>query len=293
MQLMRPAIAVLHYNKIQLTTCCLDSLLSSDVAPERIYCLDNGSESSVFDRLTARYPGINHHRLEKNRGFSGGFNAVLRQVFSGDHTLCLFLTNDTVFHPDADQRLAVTLQSFSAGMAAPCIRYLSRPDSIDSLGAFFDSRTASLQHYHETGLPPLLEPGKDYIPGTALAITKHAFDTLNGADEQFHTYWEDVDLCFRAARAGIHLARCPDARIDHGVGRTCHKKPFYTSWLFQRNRLIFCRKHLRDSRLRNAESVIREDWRIMREKNVRRGDTVRLAYLDELFELLETHPKSV
>ncbi len=283
-----PAIAVLHYNKIRLTCACLDSLLSNGIAPERIYCLDNGSEISVYLQLTDRYPDIHHIRLESNRGFSGGFNAVLRHVFlNGRHT-CLFLTNDTIFHADADRRLVDALEAHSAGLAAPCIRYLSRPDSIDSLGAFFDARTASLSHYHQIDLPPLLQPGKDYIPGTALAITARAFESLNGADEAFHTYWEDVDLCFRAANIGIDLARCPEARIDHGVGRTCHKKPFYTTWLFQRNRLLFCRRHLRGDDLQHAETVIRSDWNKMRIKTTERNDRTRLSYMEQLFALLDT-----
>ncbi|MGB3974857.1 MAG: glycosyltransferase family 2 protein [bacterium] len=285
-----PAIAVLHYNKIRLTCACLDSLLFNNVSPERIYCLDNGSKPSVYRQLTESYPGMHHVRLESNRGFSGGFNSILSHVFSKGHRTCLFLTNDTIFHAEADRQLADILEVHSAGLAAPCIRYLSQPNSIDSLGAFFDARTVSLNHYHQIDLPPLLQPEKDYIPGTALAITSQAFKILNGTDERFHTYWEDVDLCFRAAGIGIRMARCPKARIDHGVGRTCHKKPFYTTWLFQRNRLLFCRRHLQGDDLHHAEMVIRSDWRKMHEKSLERVDSTRLAYMMKLFDLLNTQP---
>jgi GT2 family glycosyltransferase len=284
----RPGIALLHYNKIRLTKTCLDSLLAAGVDSGRIVCLDNGSDASVVPELQKHYSGVTHHRLEENRGFSGGFNAALKQVFARGYLSCLFLTNDTVYHVGADQILADALEKNSAGMAAPCIRYAKKPEHIDSFGAFFNAENASLGHYHEIQLPLVLDPMKDYIPGTALAMTAQAFDALEGADESFHTYWEDVDMCFRAHHAGIPLIRCSDARIDHGVGKTCHKKPFYTTWLFQRNRLIFCRRYLSGTLLENAEICIRTDWQRMVRTAMLRNDPKRLSYISELLSLLDT-----
>lgn len=283
-----PGIAVLHYNKVNLTVQCVDSVLNAGMPDDRVFCLDNGSDPAVYQKLTDRYPQIRHHHLETNRGFSGGFNAALTCIFEAGFEIAVFLTNDTIFHPGADAALADALGSTGAGMAAPCIRYVSNPDRIDSLGAFFDPVSASLQHYHEIDLPELLKPGKDYIPGTALAITRTAFETLRGADESFHTYWEDVDFCFRAHEAGIRLARCPDARIDHGVGRTCHKKPFYTTFLFQRNRLIFCRRHLSGAMLEQAETVIRADWTRMLQTSQEKNDRNRMDYLEQLMGLVDS-----
>lgn len=282
------AVAVLHYNKIRLTRRCLDSLGRAGLAPERIICLDNGSMRDVARDLAREYPDIQHHRLEKNRGFSGGFNAALTRVFADGADVCVFLTNDTVFHGGADRHLVRAVAKNNAGMAAPCIRYLSNPDAIDSLGAYFDAETASLAHYHRQDLPPILVPDRDYIPGTALAVTRDAFMTLGGADESYHTYWEDVDMCFRAHAAGIPLVRVPGAQIDHGVGQTCHKKPFYTMYLFQRNRLTFCRRHLTGKVLARAERLIRADWTGMRREKAKRGDTRRLNYLNELLSLFDT-----
>ncbi len=282
-----PGIALLYYNKIRLTKTCLDSVLSAGVEPDRVHCLDNGSDLAVYSELKQDYPEIHHIRLESNCGFSGGFNAALKYVFTREFSSCLFLTNDTVFHADADQILANALKKESAGLAAPCIRYAKKPDQIDSFGAFFSADNASLGHYHETQLPPILDFEKDYIPGTALAMTAEAFDTLGGVDDTFHTYWEDVDMCFRAHRANIPLIRCSNARIDHGVGRTCHKKPFYTTWLFQRNRLIFCRRYLSGNMLQNAEACIRKDWQHMHESALKKNDQKRLSYICDLLSFLD------
>lgn len=283
-----PAIAVLHYNKINLTVRCLDSVLGAGIPDDRVFCLDNGSDPAVSRSLAEKYPRIRHHRLETNRGFSGGFNAALTEAFGSGYETAVFLTNDTVFYAGSDTALALVLTSADAGIVAPCIRYLSKPDRIDSLGAWFNPVSASLQHYHDPDLPELLQPGSDYIPGTALAITRSAFEMLQGADESFHTYWEDVDLCFRAHKAGIRLARCRDSRIDHGVGQTCHKKPLYTTYLFQRNRLEFCRRHLEGKALKQAETIIHSDWNRMLQSAHEKEDRKRIGYLEELIKALNT-----
>jgi len=279
------AIVVLYFNKVRLTDRCLNSLLDAGVSSDRIYCMDNGSEPAFADKITNGFPELNHHKLKKNQGFSGGFNAALNQVFHDGYDQCLFLTNDTIFHRNTDVFLSNCLNELAAGMVAPCIRYLSNPDKIDSLGAFFRKETANLGHYHEYELPVFLQPDTDYIPGTALAITKKTFEILQGTDESFHTYWEDVDLSFRASAAGIKLARCPRARIDHAVGQTCHKKPFYTTYLFQRNRLKFCRNHLRGMDLQNAENLIRLEWLAMLRQKQEKGDLRRVNYIEELLTL--------
>ena len=283
---MKPGIALLHFNKIRLTRRCLDSLLSSDVEPERIVCLDNGSQDTVTSELRKEYTQVQHIKLRDNKGFSGGFNAAVQAVFKAGFNPCVFLTNDTVFRTGADILLADALRNNKAGLAAPSIRYLSNPDNIDSIGAFFSPETASLGHYHDRDLPVVLNPGVDYIPGTALAITRDAYQVLNGVDEGFHTYWEDVDLSFRAAEADIRMIRCYESLIEHGVGQTCHKKPFYTTYLFQRNRLLFCKKHLRGAQLKTAIQIISKDWQAMYHDKRSKGDQRRTEFLVDLLSLL-------
>lgn len=284
------AIAVLHFNKKKLTHRCIksvaESISSGTILPSQVFCLDNGSLPDVTDEIISTYPMIQHRKLDENSGFSGGFNAALSMVFDAGFDRCLFLTNDTVYQAGTIQIIEKAMLDDDAHIAAPSIHYLAKPHQIDSIGGFFSAETASLNHYHQSELSQRLNPDCDYIPGTALAITCHAFQVLGGADESFHTYWEDVDLSFRAHRLELRLIRCDGAKILHGVGQTCHKKPYYTTYLFQRNRLKFCRRHLTGETLVRAEAQIRKDWEVMKRKRRAVNDTRRLRYLDQLFELL-------
>ena len=282
------AVVVLYYNKIRLTGRCLRSILEAGYSPGQVYCFDNGSKPEHFAELKNAFPTVQHMRTEQNHGFSGGFNRALNWVFSSSSlTSALFCTNDTVVHARALEECSKIAKKTGAGAVAPCITYLSHPGSIDSIGAYFNPISCTIHHYHDREMPPLLDREKDYIPGTALWIHRDAFEELGGADESYHTYWEDVDLSFRAHKKNIPLARCYTADIGHGVGQTCHKKPLYTTFYFQRNRIRFCKRFLSGDALENALRLIHGELLASGTRWQEKQDKRRLDYLQQLLEELE------
>jgi GT2 family glycosyltransferase len=285
-------IVVLYYNKARLTRRCLDAILEAGYPAEIIYCFDNGSQKEVFGELSAEYPGLHHQRCRENGGFSKGFNLSLRWVFEMGFESALFLTNDTVITSGAVEALMKTGADTRAGMVAPRIAFLSDPEKIDSIGGYFDDEVFNLGHHIETGLQAMLDPARDYIPGTAVWVRRDCLEALDGTDESFHMFWEDVDLCFRAHRQEIPLARCYEARILHGAGQTTRKKPLYTTYYFHRNRIRFCARYLSGDKLEKALVHIEEELR--RQEHVRRqqGDTTRLNYFDQLFSELHSARKA-
>ena len=278
------AVVVLYYNKIRLTTGCIQSIADAGYPPQQVYCFDNGSKPEIYNQLTQAFPLCHHLRIEENLGFSGGFNRALEWVFSSGLSSALFCTNDTLIEPGAAEECESTALRTGAGMAAPLVTYLSRTEVIDSTGAYFNAHSGTIHHYHEYGLPDILDPRKDYIPGTAVWIHRDAFKELGGTDESFHMYWEDVDMCFRAHQKGIPLARCYNARLKHGGGQTCRKKPLYTTFYFQRNRIRFCRRYLEGD---TQEKVLRLIQKELTELGIQwnqKGDNRRMGYLKQLQE---------
>lgn len=55
----------------------------------------------------------------------------------------------------------------------------------------------------------------DMVSGACFAIGREAFDELGGFDERFFMYFEDADLCRRAAVAGMPIRYVPDAVVTH------------------------------------------------------------------------------
>jgi len=281
------AIAVLHFNKIRLTVNCLESILAAGYPPHLVYCFDNGSDPDVFQQISTAFPLYNHRRCDENHGFSGGFNRALEWIFSEGFESVLFCTNDTLVEPGALGKCAETAENTGAGMVAPLITFASNYSHIDSSGAFFQPSDGTLHHYHDLSLPTLLDPSKDYIPGTAIWISKHAFRELGGIDESFHMYWEDADLCFRAHQKGIILARCYNASIRHGGGQTCRKKPLYTTFYFQRNRIRFCKRYLKNEEREGVLQSIHSELTSLKNQWEQNNDTQRLGFFTLLMEELE------
>jgi len=282
------AIIVLSYNKIRQTKECIDSIILSGYDCKNIFCFDNGSKREVFDELKMLYPDINFKRIEQNRGYSGGFNESMKWVFSLGYNASLFLTNDTRIFSDTLFEILRTAEQTDAGIIAPSIYYLLKSDIIDSTGGYFDPQKGSLYHYKDINASLILDRKMDYIPGTALWIKKPVFEILNGIDESYHTYWEDVDLSFRARKKGIILARSKNAKILHAVGKTCHKKPEYTTYYFQRNRIKFCKTHLKGEILNKCLLAIEQDLLEIKQKLEIKKDTRRLDYINKVLIKLNT-----
>jgi N-acetylglucosaminyl-diphospho-decaprenol L-rhamnosyltransferase len=59
-----------------------------------------------------------------------------------------------------------------------------------------------------------------WTPGAALLFRREVLQTVGIFDEEFFMYFEEVDLCLRAARAGIDCWYVPTARVIHLVGQS-------------------------------------------------------------------------
>ena len=91
-------------------------------------------------------------------------------------------------------------------------------------------------------------------------------------------------MSFRAHGKNIPLARCYQANIGHGVGQTCHKKPLYTTFYFQRNRIRFCKRYLSGTALNKTLHGILQELQQSGERWQEKGDTRRLNFLEQLME---------
>lgn len=216
-------ISVLSYNHPELTAKCLRSVLQ--FAPSHnVFLTHNGSLEKHVAELKRQFPAINHIVVAENKGYTGGANAALTETLKHYETV-LFLTNDT----EAISLPAVAPKNFSS------IKLLRRnSEEIDSVMGALNPRTGKLKHLKK--LSDHHPRDITYIPGTAFWINQETFKALQGFDERFHTYWEDVDFSIRAHQQKIPVSYDETTVFRHKIGKTCHKDRFYTYELFQRNR---------------------------------------------------------
>ncbi|MFZ3229134.1 MAG: glycosyltransferase [Pseudobdellovibrio sp.] len=222
-------ILILSYNHPNLTALTIKSVLDLNFPAEKIALVHNGSLLQHTEALQLQFPQINHLVMPVNKGFSGGANFGLSEIFKQTDSI-LFLTNDTeVIH------LAKNFQKNYDFFSVLILK--RKTNNLDSCLGTVNLKTGRLTHIKSMLIKPVNSLFiKTYIPGTAFGITKTVFQRLNGFDENLHTYWEDVDLSLRAHQQNIIISQSSDFKVKHKIGKTCHKDRFYTLFLFQRNR---------------------------------------------------------
>ena len=85
------------------------------------------------------------------------------------------------------------------------------------------------RHFHLDDVPPVEPVRADWMLGGFLLLRRTMLDELGGFDEGFRLYGEDIDLQYRAARAGWECWYVPGAVVRHEHHAVTDK-----SWLTRR-----------------------------------------------------------
>jgi hypothetical protein len=60
----------------------------------------------------------------------------------------------------------------------------------------------------------------DWVSGAAFFMPRELFRKLEGFDEKFFMYFEDIDLCKRTRQFGSSIKTCPEIRVTHLGGKS-------------------------------------------------------------------------
>jgi hypothetical protein len=111
------------------------------------------------------------------------------------------------------------------------LRYLFRPFERQGAHYLLDERPAE----------PVLA---DWMLGAFLLYRREMLEELGGFDEKFRLYGEDIDLCYRAAKAGWERWYVPEAVVQHRYPAVIDRRLLTRRTLWHwRGILRFVRKH--------------------------------------------------
>ncbi len=85
------------------------------------------------------------------------------------------------------------------------------------------------------------------VPGTAMLCDLRLYRAIGPFDPDFFAYWEDIDYCVRAHRAGFACRGVEGAAILHESSGGRHGRSPTFCYYMVRNEGLFVRKHLRGS----------------------------------------------
>jgi len=70
----------------------------------------------------------------------------------------------------------------------------------------------------------------EWVAGMFMLFRSDAFRQLHGFDQRFFLYYEDVDICVRAWKAGMKVVACPAVSVVHDARRESHRNIRYMWW---------------------------------------------------------------
>lgn len=83
----------------------------------------------------------------------------------------------------------------------------------------------------------------DQVIGAFFFIRRSLFEALDGFDERFFVYFEEVDVSYRASQAGYLSVFLAEAQAFHAGGGTSHQVKARRLFYFLRSRLVYAFKH--------------------------------------------------
>ncbi|HEY8381976.1 MAG TPA: glycosyltransferase family 2 protein [Microvirga sp.] len=229
-----PAIDVVitNWNSGDLLRGCIEALQASTAAAAlRVIVVDNASSD---DSLSGLSDGL---RLEVLRNpVNLGFGAACNQgAARGEAPLILFLNPDTRVAPETLERAIARMSDpASSGIGVLGVRLTDERGETQRTCA----RAPSLGRLigQNVGLeriaPGLVAPHfmvewdhcdtrpVDQVMGAFLLIRRPLFQAIGGFDERYFVYYEDVDLCLSARRAGADVVHFAEASAWHKGGGT-------------------------------------------------------------------------
>jgi N-acetylglucosaminyl-diphospho-decaprenol L-rhamnosyltransferase len=266
---MKLLVVIVNYRVTELTIDCLRSvaLEVGSVPGTHVAVCENGTGDDSAERIQQAISNngwsswCTVKAISPNLGFTGGNNVIIQAAMqSGDPPQYVLLLNaDTVVRPNAFKALVEFMdQHPNVGISGS---RLEEPDGTPQRSAFrFQSPMSEFEANFKLGLvtrllerwvvaPPVTDQTRetDWVSGASMIIRRNVLQDVGLLDEGYYTYFDDIDFCFNARKAGWPTWYVPASRVIHLVGQTTgvtNKKPKrQPSYLFEARRRYFLKNH--------------------------------------------------
>lgn len=237
----RLLVVIVNYRTADTTIACLRSLNPEikTVPQARVIIVDNASgDGPALQQAIDAHGWQQWARLEVsavNGGFCVGNNLAIRPALADADPpdFVLLLNPDTEVRAGALRALVDFMtQRPEAGIAGSG---LENPDGSDWPIAFrfitpisqlFSGlRLGVLDHLFPSVVVPRRMPQDrpspvDWVSGAGMMVRRQVFETIGLLDEGYFLYFDEVDFCLRARRAGWACWYVPESRIMHIGGES-------------------------------------------------------------------------
>lgn len=243
------SVLILSYNGKHLLDESITSYQSNKYDNFDINVIDNGSRDGTEEYVAQKYPTVNVIRLEKNRGYSGGFNAGLEYAFVKNKSDYVLITNNDV---KADENVIRELVHTATkdtrnGFTTGKVLFYDNRDVIQTVGMSYDPIRINGGHigYGEKDTGQYDEETERYLSDDVfMLISRKLYEDAGGYDEEFVLQAEQFEWQWRAKQKGYRIIYTPKAKIWHKDSMTIGKRSAMKLYYDSRNPMIVLMKYL-------------------------------------------------
>lgn len=261
------AVIVLSWNGERFLKPCLEAVLTQNYPVLEVWVVDNGSTDQSATIAQTYAPRARLIQTGENLGFAGGNNVGLRNTQA---EIVILLNQDTVVQPGWLAAMAETFADSTIGIVGGKALY---PDgkTIQHAGARVKPGTANTEHIGvgelDTGQYDQLAD-MDYVTGAAFAVHRRVLDRLGELDAKYYpAFYEEVDYCYRARRAGFRVVYQPRAVFLHHETASLPARSYFQVSAFHRHRLRFVLRHWDFAELETFATVERDANEIVNDED--------------------------
>ncbi|ACN16062.1 putative glycosyl transferase (group 2 family protein) [Desulforapulum autotrophicum HRM2] len=201
-----------------------------------VLLVDNCSSDGAADFVRSNYPEVILTENSVPCGYGANHNKNLKQV-RGKYVL--FMNSDMVIMPPALTLLCDFMdRNTHVGLCCPnvlnpdgSLQYLNKnyPNLFDLMIRRFVPGAAKSVFKRRMDAYELRESGYrrsvlvPFVSGCFMFCRTGVIQQVNGFDERYFLYFEDVDLCRKVQKIALTMS-CPQARVVHRWERSAHKE---------------------------------------------------------------------
>jgi hypothetical protein len=252
------SIIIVNWNAGRQLQQCLTSIMQAKLEGftlADVIVIDNGSNDDSLSAIGHMSLPLKVIRNDTNRGFAAACNQGAG-LTEGDYLL--FLNPDASLREDSlsvplafmehPEKVAVgicgiQLVDESGQVARSCARFPSVENfAAQAIGLNkLPCLRASGVHMSDWNHATTCEV--DHVIGAFFLVRSALFDALNGFDERFFVYLEDLDFSLRAHQAGWHSMYLTETQAFHSGGGTSRQVKAIRLFYSLRSRLLYGFKH--------------------------------------------------
>lgn len=240
---MQIAVVILNWNGKDFLERFLPSVIRHS-PKANIYVADNASSDDSCELMTRHFPSVGLIRNDQNYGFAGGYNEALKWLKEEYYVL---LNSDVEVTENWLEPMLRLLESdLSIAACQPKVLMFDQKTHFEYAGAaggFVDKygfpfcRGRIFETVEQDNGQYDSASEVFWATGACMFVRSKCYHELGGLDADFFAHMEEIDLCWRANRAGLKIMVQPESVVYHVGGGTLSQSNPWKTFLNFRNGL--------------------------------------------------------